>query len=198
MNADPNPKVVYLAHRCTLLAPSATNMYHTQRRYVLLAATVVMMLALFGNGCGQQNGGIGSFGNNDPRASFESFMKSYLANLQLAMDEETKEKEAGGAEYIKKYKIIESATRYDVQKSASIVLPYEGILTITSSELYRFPKSGNGEWEKKPVVVTRVLKFGFQDGKWVPAVIIYSDDVAPTTFDSEQTCFWKAYERTRQ
>jgi hypothetical protein len=151
-----------------------------------VAATGLAALAVFATACGDSQQGLGKLLQKDPRGSFEAFMKSYLSNLQLAMDEEDKVK----GEW--RHQVMASSTRYDVQKSTSLVAPYDGVITVN----YTFQYNSNGKWDA-PLAVTVNLKFGFRDGKWEPVAII-TDKGESRPFGANETYYWKAYEKTPQ
>ena len=147
----------------------------------MLATIVLAVLVVYGSGCG--------YLHKDPRTSFEVFMRSYLNNYQIVMDEIYKSSTI-------RNEIIQPATRYDVQKTASLVTPYEGSLTYTlKAQLFH-----DGEWGT-PVEYTETLKFGYRDGKWTPPVAV---DLVGNSFLVLSDKSWitnvilKAYERTPQ
>jgi hypothetical protein len=146
------------------------------------AVSTAIVLAVGGSGCGDNsnvqgtaaNEQKGSSASQDPRASFEAFMQSYMKNLQITMEERNEEWKKKG---IPPNTFYPSKTKYDVQKSDSLVTPYKGIIT--------YEDSGAG---------VRTLTFGYHNGKWEPLGVLNFKGIPDEFYDCES----KAYRNTAQ
>lgn len=109
----------------------------------------------------------------DYRASFEAFMKGFISNIQPAFDEDEERNEQtfvqkNGKWDVTRRKLTQAGTIYDVQKTTSLVTPYEGTFEVTfTTECIR--SQWNRAGEKSTGTIT--FRFGLKDGKWKPMTL---------------------------
>jgi hypothetical protein len=102
----------------------------------------------------------GLFGS-DPRSSFEKLVPSYLSSLKavLKAKNESEDRPSWTAE------LSQDSVRYDVVKTASVVSPYEGVLS------FHVKQTPTAEGKAKflvPMGASYTVRFGFRDSKWEP------------------------------